>query len=81
MVSVTTSLVSFTAAAAVLTITPGLDTALVLRTAATEGARRAALAAGGIVVGCFAQLRWVSARCLQHQQWLITHCAGSARPI
>ena len=58
MESVTTSLVSFTAAASVLTVTPGLDTALVLRTAATEGTRRAALAAGGIVLGCFS---WASA--------------------
>lgn len=43
---------AFTAAAGVLTITPGLDTALVLRTAAVEGARRAMLAGLGICVGC-----------------------------
>jgi threonine/homoserine/homoserine lactone efflux protein len=53
MESVTTSLVAFTAAASLLTVTPGLDTALVLRTAATEGSRRAALAGIGIVSGCF----------------------------
>jgi threonine/homoserine/homoserine lactone efflux protein len=53
MHSVTTSLIAFTAAASLLTITPGLDTALVLRTAATEGPRRAALAGLGIVIGCF----------------------------
>jgi threonine/homoserine/homoserine lactone efflux protein len=35
-----------------LTITPGLDTALVLRTAAVDGARRAMLAAAGICLGC-----------------------------
>jgi threonine/homoserine/homoserine lactone efflux protein len=35
---ITTALVSFSIAAALLTITPGLDTALVLRTAAVEGA-------------------------------------------
>lgn len=55
------SLLLFSATAALLTITPGLDTALVLRTAVNEG-RRAALAAGigiccgvlawGIIVAC-----------------------------
>jgi threonine/homoserine/homoserine lactone efflux protein len=42
---------AFAAAAALLTITPGLDTALVLRTAASEGPYRAALAGAGIVAG------------------------------
>ncbi|MBV9655963.1 MAG: LysE family translocator [Acetobacteraceae bacterium] len=48
----TQSLLSFLLAAAVLTVTPGLDTALVLRTAAADGARAAAEAACGVVVGC-----------------------------
>jgi threonine/homoserine/homoserine lactone efflux protein len=52
--SVTTALALFIVAAGLLTITPGLDTAMVLRTAAVEGARRAALAALGVVSGCLA---------------------------
>lgn len=52
MDQVTTALLAFVAAAGLLTVTPGLDTALVLRTAAVEGPRRAVLAAGGILSGC-----------------------------
>ena len=46
------ALLAFTLAAVILTITPGLDTAMVLRTAASEGARPARHAAFGIGVGC-----------------------------
>jgi len=46
------SLISFVIAAGLLTITPGLDTAVVLRTATSEGAKRGALAALGVVLGC-----------------------------
>jgi threonine/homoserine/homoserine lactone efflux protein len=53
MTSVYGSLIAFIAAASLLTIVPGLDTALVLRTAATGGPRRAALSGIGIAVGCF----------------------------
>lgn len=53
MTAVTTALIAYTAAAGLLTITPGLDTALVLRTAAADGARPATLAALGIVTACF----------------------------
>jgi threonine/homoserine/homoserine lactone efflux protein len=46
------SLIAFLVAAGLLTLTPGLDTALVLRTAASEGRRAALLAAAGIGLGC-----------------------------
>lgn len=46
------ALLAFTLAAGILTITPGLDTALVLRTAAVEGPRRAMFAGLGICCGC-----------------------------
>ena len=46
------ALLSFTLAAGLPTITPGLDTALVLRTAAVEGGKQALLAGVGICFGC-----------------------------
>jgi len=49
--TLTTALIAYVAAAALLTITPGLDTAIVLRTAAVEGPRRSALAALGVICG------------------------------
>jgi threonine/homoserine/homoserine lactone efflux protein len=54
MNSVNASLIAYLAAASLLTITPGLDTALVLRTVATRGPRQAFLAGAGVAVGCFA---------------------------
>jgi threonine/homoserine/homoserine lactone efflux protein len=53
MNSVYASLIAYVAAASLLTVTPGLDTALVLRTVATRGPRQAALAGVGIAAGCF----------------------------
>ncbi len=50
--TVAQSLVLFILAAGLLTLTPGLDTALVLRASASEGPRPAALAALGIALGC-----------------------------
>jgi len=47
------SVLAFAVAAALLTLTPGLDTALVLRTAAVEGAAQARFALAGICTGLF----------------------------
>jgi threonine/homoserine/homoserine lactone efflux protein len=54
MTSIGASLAAFIASATLLTIAPGLDTALVLRTAAASGPRPAALTGLGIAAGCFA---------------------------
>lgn len=50
--TVVQALAAYGVAAGLLTLTPGLDTALILRTAAVEGSRRAMLAAIGIGAGC-----------------------------
>jgi threonine/homoserine/homoserine lactone efflux protein len=47
------AVLSFAVVATALTVTPGLDTALVLRAALTRSRREAAATAGGIVVGLF----------------------------
>jgi threonine/homoserine/homoserine lactone efflux protein len=46
------SLIAYLVAAGLLTLTPGLDTAMVLRSATVEGRRPAMLAALGIGLGC-----------------------------
>ena len=51
--SIADNLLAFTFAATLLTLTPGLDTALVLRTATVEGRQQAFRAALGINAGCF----------------------------
>jgi len=51
--TVVEAIAAFTVAAGILTLTPGLDTALILRTAAVEGPKRAVLAVAGIQAGCF----------------------------
>jgi len=50
--TVVQSLSAFVVAASLFTLLPGLDTAMILRTAAVEGPKRAALAAIGIICGC-----------------------------
>lgn len=50
--SIADNILAFTLAATVLTLTPGLDTALVLRTATVEGRVQAFRAALGINAGC-----------------------------
>jgi len=51
--SVTDALLAYTLAATLLTLTPGLDTALILRTAAADGSKKAVHVALGIDTGCF----------------------------
>ena len=51
LVTVGAAVLGFAVVAAVLTLTPGLDTALVLRAALASGRRQAAATAGGIVAG------------------------------
>ena len=52
--TVETALIAYVAAAGLLTLTPGLDTAMVLRTLAVDGPSRAWLAWLGIASGCLA---------------------------
>lgn len=47
-------LLAFVLAASILTVTPGVDTAMVLRATAMDGRRPAAMAALGIALGCLA---------------------------
>ncbi|SFO09753.1 Threonine/homoserine/homoserine lactone efflux protein [Candidatus Pantoea varia] len=51
--TVNDALLAFSLAALLLTLTPGLDTALILRTACAEGGKKAFHAALGIDAGCF----------------------------
>lgn len=48
----TTTLISFLFAITILTLTPGFDTALVLRSAAAQGWKRASVTALGVTLGC-----------------------------
>jgi threonine/homoserine/homoserine lactone efflux protein len=52
-VTLGTAVVTFSVVAAALTVTPGLDTALVLRAALTRARREALATAAGIVAGLF----------------------------
>jgi threonine/homoserine/homoserine lactone efflux protein len=47
-----TLLFAFIVAATILTITPGVDTAMVLRAATVDGRRAAVMASAGITLGC-----------------------------
>lgn len=51
--TITTALLSFALVAALLTITPGLDTALVLRSALVQGKQRAIATGLGVITGAF----------------------------
>ncbi|MFJ4433771.1 LysE family translocator [Pseudomonas sp. NPDC089395] len=50
--SIADNLIAFTFAATLLTLTPGLDTALILRTSTVEGRKQGLRAALGINAGC-----------------------------
>lgn len=50
--NITESIISYTIAATALTLTPGLDTVLILRTASSEGKKQAFQSAMGINTGC-----------------------------
>lgn len=82
--SVADSLLAYSFAALLLTLTPGLDTALILRTATVEGGKKAFQAALGIDTGCFI---WglrspsVLGRCWRHRSWLMTCSNGAGPPI
>ena len=52
--TISQALIAYCIAAGLLTLTPGLDTALVLRTAAVEGPKKAWLAGFGICLGTLA---------------------------
>jgi threonine/homoserine/homoserine lactone efflux protein len=77
------ALIAFGIAAGLLTITPGLDTALILRTAAAEGWRRALAVSVGIGLGC---LVWGAAAAFgagallvaSHAAYTILKWAGAA---
>jgi threonine/homoserine/homoserine lactone efflux protein len=45
-------LLAFLVAATILTVTPGVDTAMVLRAATVDGRRAGVMAASGILIGC-----------------------------
>lgn len=66
-------LLAFLLAASILTLTPGIDTAMVLRAVATEGRRPAAMGALGIAAGCLA---WGSAAAVG----LVGHSCMPQRP-
>lgn len=61
MHSISTSLIAFIITAGLVTISPGLDSVLVLRTAASEGPRQAIMTGLGIALGCLAWALLVAA--------------------
>lgn len=78
-----TALLAFCVAAGLLTLTPGLDTALVLRTASVEGARPAMAAGAGVVTGVLAwgvlaSLGLGAVLAVSHVGYLVLQYAGAA---
>ena len=82
--SVADSLLAYSFAALLLTLTPGLDTALILRTATVEGGKKAFQAALGIDTGCFiwgAAVAFGLGALLAASSWLMTCSNGAGPPI
>lgn len=82
--SVADSLLAYSFAALLLTLTPGLDTALILRTATVEGGKKAFQAALGIDTGFLSGGRRspsVLGRCWRHLNWRMTCSNGAGPPI
>lgn len=76
-------LMAFIAAASLLAMTPGVDTAIVLRAATVDGRRTAVMAAVGIALGCLAWGAAVSlglGAVLQHSEvaYTVLKSAGAA---
>src|SRR5690606_39694862 len=77
-------LLAFISAAFLLTVTPGVDTAIVLRAATVDGRRQALMASLGIAMGCLIwgpRYRLGLARCCAHPRWRIPSSSSPAPSI
>ena len=84
------SLLAFVAAAGLLTITPGVDTAMVLRASAAQGPRAGAMAGLGVCAGLFVwgagaafglnALMAASSAAFAALKWLGRRLSGLSRP-
>lgn len=80
--SVADSLLAYSFAALLLTLTPGLDTALILRTSTVEGGKRPFRRHWVLILGVLSGARWwpsASGRCWRHRPWRMT-CLNGVGP-